>query len=203
MRGNKLSGYHFKNWWILTIKGILSLGFAIMATLLPMNFLTMMVPFFGILLLIGGITLIVSSILQNILKDRAWIQTEGFLDIVIGTIILSFHDFTSEMFIILIAIWISFIGILQIANKYRLNSLFNHWGFLIFNGFLAIIFALFVFSIPLQSMVTLGVLVGLQSGVLIGFLIVSSCHVRKLLTDIEIDIPHKEGEDGNQELSYF
>ena len=195
--------YNLKNWWILTIKGILTLSFVAMAMLLPVDSLLMVKSILGILLLISGIMLVTSSIIQKIMKDRAWILTEGFLDIVIGTIMLSLQAFTQEMFISMIAIWISFIGILQIGNKYRLNSLFNHWGFLLFNGLLAIIFAFSLFNMPLQSIVTRVVLIGLQSGVLIGFLVVSSYHVRKLLADIQIDIPQKEGEEGNQELTYF
>ncbi len=198
-----MSAYNLKNWWILTIKGILTLSFAMLATWITVTSLSLIVTIAGILLLFSGISMIISSILQKLRKDRAWILTEGFLDIVIGTIVLSFHELTAVMFIVLITIWISFIGILQIANKYRLNSLFNHWGFLIFNGLLAIVFASFLFSIPFNSFVTRIVMIGLQSGILIGFMVVSSCHIRKLLTDIQIDIPQKEGEEGNQELSYF
>jgi uncharacterized membrane protein HdeD (DUF308 family) len=198
-----MSAYNLKNWWILTIKGILTLSFAMLATWITVTSLSLIVNIAGILLLFSGISMIISSILQKLRKDRAWILTEGFLDILIGTIVLSFHPLTAGMFIVLITIWISFIGILQIANKYRLNSLFNHWGFLIFNGLLAIVFASFLFSIPFNSMVTRIVMIGLQSGILIGFMVVSSFHIRKLLTDIQIDIPQKEGEEGNQELSYF
>jgi uncharacterized membrane protein HdeD (DUF308 family) len=198
-----MSKYNVKNWWILTIKGMLTLSFVTLAMQLPVDSLPMVKSILGILLLIIGIMLVTLSIIQKILKDRAFILTEGFLDIVIGTIMLSFQAFTQEMFISMIAIWISFIGILQIGNKYRLNSLFNHWGFLLFNVLLAIIFAFSLFNMPLQSIVTRVVLIGLQSGILIGFLVVSSCHVRKLLADIRIDIPHKEGEEGNQELTYF
>lgn len=198
-----MNRYHLKNWWILTIKGLATFGFALTATWISIYLLPSLISICGILLLISGAMLIVSAILQKLKRDRAWILTEGFLDIMIGTILLSFHALSAGMFISMITIWISFIGILQIANKYRLSSLFNHWGFLIFNGLMAIIFAAFLLSVPLPGLVTRSILIGLQSGILIGFLVVSSYHVKKLLSDIQIDIPNKEGEEGNQELTYF
>lgn len=198
-----MNRFHLKNWWILTIKGLATFGFVLAATWTPTYSLPALISVCGILLLISGGLMIVSSILQKLRMDRAWILTEGFLDIVVGTILLSFHELSAGIFISMIAIWISFIGIIQIANKYRLNSLFNHWGFLLFNGFMAILFAFFLLQVPLEGMITRSILIGLQSGILIGFLVVSSCHVKKLLSDIQIDIPHKEGEEGNQELTYF
>jgi len=198
-----MNRYHLKNWWILTIKGLATFGFVLTATWISTYSLSNLISICGILLLISGALMIVTSILQKPRRDRAWILTEGFLDIMVGTIMLSFHELSAGMFISMIAIWISFIGIIQIANKYRLNSLFNHWGFLLFNGFMAFIFAFFLLQIPLEGMITRSIIIGLQSGILIGFLIVSSCHVKKLLSDIQIDIPHKEGEEGNQELTYF
>jgi uncharacterized membrane protein HdeD (DUF308 family) len=198
-----MNRYKLKSWWILTVKGMAALCFISIATWVPAYFLPVLFNFCGIILIVGGVLLIFSSVVQKIMNDRTWMFTEGFLDIVIGIIALSFHDLPAETFISTIGIWISFIGILQIANRYRLNSLFNHWGFLLFNGLLAIIFATVLFRIPDQSAITRNILIGLQSGVLTGFLAVSSCHVRKLLADIKIDIPHKEGDEGNQELTYF
>jgi len=192
-----------KNWWILTIKGLLTLTFCSIALTMPVRTLMYTVNFFGILLLISGILFVLTAIIRDVRKDRTWILTEGFLDIVIATIVLSFPEFTASIFIAIITIWISFMGILQISNGYRFRSLYNHWWFLILNGLLAIIFALFIFTQPIHGIVTLVVLIGLQAIVFSGFLIVSSFYIKGLLDDIHIDIPQKEGDEGNQQLSYY
>ena len=192
-----------KNWWILTIKGLLTLTFGLIALTMPVKTLMYIVNFFGILLLISGILFVLTAIIRDVRKDRTWILTEGFLDIVIATIVLSFPEFTVSIFIAIVTIWISFMGILQISNAYRFRSLYNHWWFLILNGLLAIIFALFIFTQPIHGIVTLVVLIGLQAVVFGGFLIVSSFYIKRLLEDIHIDIPQKEGDEGNQELSYY
>lgn len=195
--------FNLKNWWTLTIKGLLAICFAIITISNPFGTLNPVIGLFGISLMISGAMLLITAGIRKIRRDRAWNLTEGFLDIMIATISLSINAITSGIFLTIIAIWISFIGILQITNRYRLNALFNHWWYLIFNGILAIIFATLIFTFPMQGLVTRGILIALQVGILIGFILVSSFHMKMLLEDIRIDIPRKEGEEGNQELSYY
>jgi uncharacterized membrane protein HdeD (DUF308 family) len=192
--------FYFRNWWTLTIKGLIALSLAIFTIVNPFETLNPVIGFFGISLLVSGAMLLLTAVIRKIRRDRAWNLTEGFLDIMVATITLSLSGITPGIFLTIIAIWISFIGILQITNRYRLNGLFNHWWYLIFNGILAIIFAALIFTFPMQGR---WILIALQVGILIGFILVSSFHMKMLLEDIRIDIPHKEGEEGNQELSYY
>jgi uncharacterized membrane protein HdeD (DUF308 family) len=195
--------FYLKNWWTLTIKGIFTIILGTLAIMNPLDSLNPVISLFGIGLLVTGIMLIVTALIRKVRRDRAWNLTEGFLDIMVATIFLSLNEVSTGLFLTILAIWISFIGILHITNRYRLNGLFNHWRYLIFNGILAIIFAVLIFTFPMQGMVTRGILIILQVGILIGFILVSSFHVKRLMEDIRIDIPHKEGEEGNQELSYY
>jgi uncharacterized membrane protein HdeD (DUF308 family) len=137
-----------KNWWILTIKGLLTLAFGVIAISAP-----------------------------------------------ISTMLFSTRIFVS--------MWISFMGILQISNGYRLRGLYNHYWILIFNGLLAISFALIVLTQPIYGIITLMTLIGLQAIVFGGFLVISSFYIRKIFYDIDTEIPHKVGEEANQELSYY
>ncbi len=192
-----------KNWWMLTVKGIITFIFGIVALTLPLETLVFISRFFGLLVLASGLTLVIFSLTRKTTYDRSWKLTEGFIDITIGAVVLSYVSITSSILIALIAIWISFMGILQISNGYRLKSLYNHWWFLILNGILAIAFAVLIFTQPAHGIFTLAVLIGLQAVVFGGFLIVSSIYVKKMLHDISLEIPQKEGDEGNQELSYY
>jgi uncharacterized membrane protein HdeD (DUF308 family) len=120
-----------------------------------------------------------------------------------GLIIISFPRISIDVFISLLSIWISFMGILQISNAYRLRGLFNHYWILIFNGILAICYAGFVFSQPIYGFVTMAILIALQTIVFGGFLIIGSFYIRKIFQDIDTEIPHKVGDEANQELSYY
>ena len=193
-----------KNWWILTIKGLLTVIFGLIAILTPITTMVVFVRIFGILMLLSGIShAFLSMKRKDQYIDRSWRLTEGFIDLIIGLIIISFPSITTDIFISLIAIWISFMGILQISNGYRLRGLYNHYWILIFNGILAIIFAIMVFTQPMHGLITIMVLIGLQAIVFGGFLIISSIYIGRIFQDIDTEIPHKVGEDANQELSYY
>ena len=192
-----------KNWWILTAKGILTLAFGITALSTTMVGVNILAKFFSVFILLSGLILVAISLFHRKTSDKSWKLTEGFIDIVIGTVILSFTGITNDIFISIIAIWISFMGILQVSNSYRLKSLYHHWGLLVFNAIMAITFAILIFTYPLHGIFTKTVLIGLQGIVFGSFIIISSIYVKKLLADISIDIPHKEGDEGNQELTYY
>ena len=193
-----------KNWWILTIKGLLTFLSGLIVISSSINAHVFIVNIFGIFLLISGSLLTYLSLKEKRkYGDKEWKLTEGFIDLIIGLIIISFAEMTTSVFLSLVTIWISFIGILQISNGRRLRGLYNHYWFLIFNGLLAIGFAGMTFTYPYHGLITMMILIGLQATVFIGFLIISSVYIRKIFHDIDIEIPHKEGDEANQELSYY
>ena len=193
-----------KNWWILTIKGILTFLFGVIAISPYIDTHIFFVKIFGIILLCSGSFLVYFSLKEKSKRgDREWKLTEGFIDLVMGLIVISFIYRDSSIFLTLLTIWISFMGLLQISNGYRLRSLFNHYWILIFNGILAIGFAGIIFTQPVYGLVSLLIMIGLQATVLGGFLILSLVYISKIFHDIDTEIPHKEGDEANQELSYY
>lgn len=191
-----------KNWWMLTIKGLITFVFGLITISAPISTLPILAKIFGLLIILSGISLTLLSFKIKD-RDRNWRLTEGFIDLIIGLIIISFSGMTSSIFLSLIAIWISFMGILQISNGYRLRGLFNHYWILIFNGLLAIAFATIIFTHSYHGIMTLVVLIGLQASVFGSFMTIISMYIRKILNDIDSEIPHKAGEEANQELSYY
>jgi uncharacterized membrane protein HdeD (DUF308 family) len=200
-----------KEWWVLTIKGILTFTFGLLVISTQIGSAIVLARVFAILLLLSGLLLVVISFREKKkFGDRSWRLTEGFIDIIMGLIIISFSEITTSVFLSLVAIWISFMGILLISNGYRLRRLYNHCWILTFNGILAIGFAIMVFTQPIHGIITTMVIIGLQTIVFGlqtivfgGFLIISSFYIRKIFRDINTEIPHKIGEDANQELSYY
>ena len=191
-----------KNWWMLTIKGLITFIFGLITISAPISTIMISSRLFGFLIIISGVSLLyLSSRIKSM--DRSWRLTEGFIDLIMGIIIISFTGMTTSTFLSLVAIWISFMGILQISNGYRLRGLFNHYWILIFNGILAIAFASIIFTQSFHGIMTMVVLIGLQASVFGSFLTIISMYIRKILNDIDTDIPHKAGDEANQELSYY
>jgi uncharacterized membrane protein HdeD (DUF308 family) len=191
-----------KNWWMLTIKGLITFVFGLITISAPISVLPIVSQIFALLIILSGISLTLLSFKVKD-RDRNWRFTEGFIDLIIGLIIISFSGMTSSIFLSLTAIWISFMGILQISNGYRLRGLFNHYWILIFNGLLAIAFATIIFTHSYHGIMTLVILIGLQASVFGSFMTIISMYIRKILNDIDTEIPHKAGEEANQELSYY
>ena len=52
----------YKNWWLLTLKGILAIIFGIFATFVPGVTLITLMIYFGLFIILSGIFLIVGSI---------------------------------------------------------------------------------------------------------------------------------------------
>ena len=193
-----------KNWWMLTIKGLITFTVGLLVISVQPDNLMFISGIFAILLLINGTGMILLSILnKRKFHDREWRLTEGFIDLIIGLIIISFSNLDPAIFIALVTIWISFMGILQVSSGYRMRGLFNHYWILIFNGLLAIGFTAMIYTRPVYELLTMIILIGLQALVFGSFLIISSIYIRKVFQDINIEIPHKVGEDANQELSYY
>jgi uncharacterized membrane protein HdeD (DUF308 family) len=167
-----------KNWWMLTIKGLITFIFGLITISAPISAIPIFSRLFGLLIIITGISL---TLLSFKIKS----------------------GMTTSIFLSLIAIWISFMGILQISNGYRLRGLFNHYWILIFNGVLAIAFASIIFTHSFHGIMTMVILIGLQASVFGSFLTIISMYIRKILNDIDTEIPHKAGEEANQELSYY
>jgi uncharacterized membrane protein HdeD (DUF308 family) len=193
-----------KNWWLLTIKGMLTFMFGILATTTQLATDMVFSKVFGTLLILCGLLLlmIVFKERKNI-QDRNWRLTEGFIDLIIGLILIAHTQITVSEFLSIITIWISFMGVLQISNGYRLRGLYNHYWILIFNGILAIAFAILVFTQPIHTTINMMILIGLYTTVFGGFLIISSLYIRKIIRDIDTEIPNKIGDEANQELSYY
>ena len=193
----------FKNWSIITIKGIIAVIFGLVAILLSEGAVVYAIKTFGAILLISGLLMFGLTLLVKNKKDQICSIMEGGIDILMGILIISGPNITSTYFLALIMIWISIMGLLQIYDGYRIRNLLNHWWILMFNGFLAVLFAVLVFSQSFNSGLTLAILIGLQALVLGSFLIISSIKLKQLVDEIRIEIPSKEGDEGNQELSFY
>ena len=51
----------FKNWWLLTIKGLIAILFGIILVSVPEESLKFMVRWFGIIVALGGVFLIIGA----------------------------------------------------------------------------------------------------------------------------------------------
>lgn len=152
----------YKNWWLLTLKGILAIVFGVLLVTVPDISLRGFVRFFGIIIAIGGIFLIFGSFSHK-QHNKAWHSWlwEGILDIVLGFIILFFPKFAVSVFVILIAIWAIIVGFSQLFSAMSSHNENRTRWMMLLNALIVIVFSIVLFINPFESAVALTYLAGI------------------------------------------
>ena len=114
------SNIRFNNPWILGLQGVIMIIFGIAAIINPEITLKAITRFFGVILLISGVFLVVLIKLKSNDLPNFWLY-EGVVNIVIGLLFLFFPAFVANIFVIIIGLIALIIGIrnlgLLIGNK--------------------------------------------------------------------------------------
>ncbi len=192
-----------KSWRIITVKGLVTTILGLSAIISPPAYTEIFIRIFGTLFIVSGSILIYDYFAYPNSPDWKWRIAEGIVDGFFGLITLTLGLVTASNFFVVITAWLTLIGILQISNAYRLRSLFHHWKILMLNGILVIIFTAGLVFSPRENLTNKLIIMVLLSLLFVAFLIISSLYLKKLVQDIHTDIPSKQGEAGNQELSYY
>ena len=129
-----------KNWWVLTINGILAILFGTLTLFDSEVMMKSLSMYFGLLILVGGGLLLLGAYdHKQKKKNYNMLLAEGVIMAAIGAFIMIFPLQTLKLFLIFIGIWAFLLGILKIyiaismgkALEYRYLLLI---GGLIFSG---------------------------------------------------------------------
>ena len=139
-----------KNWWLLTIVGILItlLGFWVYKNPIE-NYIGLSI-LFSTVIFISGISEIFFAITNSKhIKSWGWILSSGIFDLIIGVILLTNTNLSMEILPIVFGIWLIFRGINQIGKGILLKEAhLKNWGWSIFGGFLVVVFGFMVAFSP-------------------------------------------------------
>lgn len=133
-----------KNWWVLLIRGILAVLFAVMAFTLPGLTLVTLVLLYGVYALADGLTALwVGG------SSRAWsLVLAGVLGVIVGICTFIFPGITAIALLYLIAAWAIVRGIFEIMTAIQLRKeIRNEWA-LVIGGIISIIFGAVLFANP-------------------------------------------------------
>src|SRR3569833_68118 len=101
-----------RNWWLLALRGLLSVFFGMAAFLWPGITLAVLVMLFGVYALVDGIFAVVAAIHAATHKER-WlaILTEGIAGIIAGLVTFFSPGITALALVYLIAVWAIITGV--------------------------------------------------------------------------------------------
>lgn len=150
------------NWWIVGIRGVITILFGLTAILWPTLTLSILIAIFGLYAIIDGVFTIVMSIAGRKERPHSWLMAlDGVVRIGAGLIAVIWPGLTSLALVLVIAIWAVVTGIIEIVMAVRLRKEIENEWVLGLGGVLSILLGIVLFAQP-----GIGALAGVS---LIGF----------------------------------
>ncbi|MCB0724490.1 MAG: HdeD family acid-resistance protein [Ignavibacteriae bacterium] len=149
----------YKNWWALTIKGVLAIIFGLMIFFAPGMGAVALAYYFGFLVIFTGFFMIFAAFAhKSVNQNWGWWLFEGILDIILGVIVISYPLMSIAIFILFVGVWAIFMGISQVISFFTVSAS-GKWLFLL-SGVISTIFGILLILNPLLGAVSLTMLIG-------------------------------------------
>jgi uncharacterized membrane protein HdeD (DUF308 family) len=150
----------YRNWWALTIKGILSVIFGLIIFLSPGIGAIALAYYFGILAFIAGSFMVVGAVTNKASNPHwGWWLFEGVLDVIFGVIVISYPLMSIAIFILFIGVWAIFMGMAQVISFFTVSA--KGKGLFLFGGIISIIFGILLILNPIFGAMSLTMLIGI------------------------------------------
>lgn len=144
-----------RNWWLVALRGVVSILFGAMALIAPAAFVLSLVLFFAAYMLVDGIFTIVGAIRAAQHHERwGFLLIEGLVDILVGAAAFLVPAAAVWAFVLLLAAWAFVTGGLMIAAAFRLHLHYGRW-WLILGGVISLLFGLALVIAPGMSALVL------------------------------------------------
>ncbi|NQT78179.1 MAG: DUF308 domain-containing protein [Bacteroidetes bacterium] len=128
-----------KNWWVLSVNGILAVLFGGLALFATETMLLSISMYFGLLVLVGGVLLLLGAFDQRKKKKNYSLMfTEGLISIVLGILIMIYPNQTLKLFLIFIGVWALLLGIFKIYIAIAMGKIMEYRYVMIIGGILLI-----------------------------------------------------------------
>jgi uncharacterized membrane protein HdeD (DUF308 family) len=141
-----------KNWWVVALRGLISIIFGVLLLLFPPLVITSMVLFFGAYALVDGVSAIFTAV-QNRNQARWWYTLlEGIIGVIAGILVFAYPlvaTITATYFVLyIVAFWAILGGIFQIMQAIELRKEIEGEIWLGLSGLLSLLFGVFLIFAP-------------------------------------------------------
>lgn len=161
-----------REWWLVALRGAISIAFGIVAFVWPGMTLLTLVLFFGAYMFVDGIVAFAQAIRFRHDRER-WpmLLLEGVLGIAIGIVTFLVPAITALAWLYTIAAWAIVTGVLEIVLAIRLRREIKNEIFVVLTGILSIALGIVLVLMPLAGLVAWVWAVGAYAIVFGGLLI--------------------------------
>jgi uncharacterized membrane protein HdeD (DUF308 family) len=138
-----------RNWWLVLLRGIVSIAFGILAFVWPGPTVLALTLLFGAYALADGVLALIAAVSGSDRSTPAWwLVLVGLLGIAAGLIAFFWPGKTAFALIIMIGAWALTIGIFEIVGAIRLRHEIDDEWWLILTGIFSVLFGLAVLLRP-------------------------------------------------------
>jgi uncharacterized membrane protein HdeD (DUF308 family) len=162
-RGIEMAQVLIGNWWLLAIRGVFAIIFAVIAFVWPGITVTVLVLMFGAYALVDGIFALAAALRAARHHGRSGaLLLEGILDLIIAGIVFFWPVEALVAIIYFIAIWAVITGIALIAAGIAMIRINGEW-LLVLSGIISILLGIILFVQPGAGVVALSWWLGIYA----------------------------------------
>jgi len=176
----------FSNWWSLALSGIIAILYGLLAFYNPGDMLTTIISFFGIIILVVGVAMLI-GVINNIRNDKPYAADLiwTILTLAVGGILTFYTTEAVKIFVIIIGIWAILVGVLQLYLMTRLDANDKNRNSFLINGVITIIFGVVLFFDPFASAGAFLIVTGILAIIVGVILIVLAIKMKSLSKEFE------------------
>lgn len=174
-----------KNWWFLTINGIIAILFGILLLFFASGLIKTLMIWFGVVLLLSGVIMLLMA-LYNIRKNKkvGMLLFESVTSIAIALVIILFPENSLAFFLILVGVWAIIVGVVQLITLLNIKTPVANKNLLLLTGLLTIAMGVILFFNPISFAEFLVKIIGGVS-VILGIFMIYFSFVLKTLKQPE------------------
>jgi uncharacterized membrane protein HdeD (DUF308 family) len=148
-------------WWVLVVRGVAALLFAIMMWYVPQVGLTALVFTWGAYAIIDGFLNFGFAVRSGRAGGSwGWFVFEGIVSVLAGVFTFLSPAITAVMLLFVIAAWAVVTGVAEIAAAIRLRAVLRHEWLLALAGASSIVFGALLFARPAEGALAVAWLIG-------------------------------------------
>ena len=166
-------------WWVLVLRGVLSILFGVVAIVQPMVAGLAMALVFGVFALLDGVMSVWTAVTGRS-KHRWLLGLLGLISLVAAYVAFREPITALIAFVIVIGAWAIVRGVFEIAAGIALRKEIDHEWLLIVAGLLSIIFGLLLLATPIRGMLAVIWIIGFYAFLWGGLLIALGLRLKKL-----------------------
>jgi uncharacterized membrane protein HdeD (DUF308 family) len=145
-----------QHWWLVALRGVVSILFGVVALFLPFATLAVLVIFFGAYMFVDGAFALFSAIRFRHEREK-WVPLliEGLVGLAVGAVAFAYPGITALAGLFTLAFWALVTGILEIVAGIRLRrdpAAAKTELMLILSGVLSIVLGIFFVAMPIAGL---------------------------------------------------